>query len=238
MVENSPSPLETAKISEMDRETPFDLTLPESADTLRLSTTSYVVLGMVAIRGSSTTYEIQRALERTLGWFWAFTQTSLYNESSRLAELGLLTVDVEHTGRHRKLYTIAPEGLRLVQEWLRTAPDGPMEIRDLAQVKLFFSELTSPEDVVALAHSEVAFYTERIEHLRTLEAAFHGRTELASRVAPIGHGIGIYQAAVAFWENIAANPPLPTEPAVEEEKGQRKRRLRRPLSPTRTVPDK
>jgi PadR family transcriptional regulator AphA len=195
-----------------------ELHVPAETDPLRLSTTSYVVLGMVAIRGPSTTYEIQRALNRTLGWFWGFTQTSLYNESSRLADLGLLSLEVEATGRHRKLYTIAPEGLRLVRGWLRTAPDGPMEIRDLAQVKLFFSELTTPEDIVALANSEVAFYTERIERLRMIEATFRGRSELASRLAPIGHGIGIYEAAIAFWTDIAANPPLsPPPPVIQDE---------------------
>jgi DNA-binding PadR family transcriptional regulator len=186
----------------------LELHVPEEPDSVRLSPTSYVVLGMVAIRGPSTTYEIQRALNRTLGWFWGFTQTSLYNESSRLAEMGLLTLEVEPTGRHRKLYTITDEGLRLVREWLRTAPTGPMEIRDLAQVKLFFSELTTREDVIALANSEIAFYTERIERLRAIENAFRGRSELASRLAPIGHGLGIYEAAIGFWKGIAADPPL------------------------------
>ncbi len=75
----------------------------------RLTTTSYVVLGMVAVRGPSTSYDLKRAVNHSVGYFWPFPHAQLYSEPKRLVELGLLELDVEPTGRRRQTYTITPE---------------------------------------------------------------------------------------------------------------------------------
>ena len=57
---------------------------------MRLSTTSYLVLGMIALRGPSTPYDLKRAVSRSVGYFWHFPHAQLYSEPDRLADAGLL----------------------------------------------------------------------------------------------------------------------------------------------------
>src|SRR5688572_20466911 len=65
----------------------------------RLGPTSYLVLGIVALRGPSTPYDLKRFVQLTVGNFWPFPHTQLYAEPARLAEAGLLEETREETGR-------------------------------------------------------------------------------------------------------------------------------------------
>ncbi len=78
--------------------------------TVRLGPTSYVVLGSIALRGSSTSCDLKRFAELTLGHFWSFAHSQLYAEPDRLARAGLLSEDREQDGRRRCTYTITPVG--------------------------------------------------------------------------------------------------------------------------------
>ena len=62
---------------------------------LRLTTTSYVVLGMIALHGHCTPYALKRAVGESVGLFWHFPHAQLYAEPDRLADLGLLARSVE-----------------------------------------------------------------------------------------------------------------------------------------------
>ena len=65
----------------------------------RLSTTSYVVLGMIGLRGPSTPDELKRGIGRSVGYFWPFPHAQLYAELERLERLELLAVESEDGGR-------------------------------------------------------------------------------------------------------------------------------------------
>ena len=78
--------------------------------TVRLGPTSYVVLGSIAVRGPSTSYDLKRFVELTLGHFWSFPHSQLYAEPDRLARGGLLTEEREQGGRRRRTYAITPDG--------------------------------------------------------------------------------------------------------------------------------
>src|SRR6185503_8111564 len=112
-----------------------------TVSSLRLGTTSYVVLGSVALRGPSTSYDLKRFVEVTLGHFWSFPHSQLYAEPDRLARAGLLTERREEGGRRRRTYTITAEGRDALEAWLREPSSGGSELRDLGMLKLFFSEL-------------------------------------------------------------------------------------------------
>ena len=50
----------------------------------RLSITSYVVLGMIGLRGPSTPYDLKRGIGHSVGYFWPFPHAQLYAEPERL----------------------------------------------------------------------------------------------------------------------------------------------------------
>jgi PadR family transcriptional regulator, regulatory protein AphA len=184
----------------------------ETGNAIRMSPISYVVLGLIGLRGPSTPYELKRAVDRSINYFWPFPHSQLYSEPERLAAAGLLSQELEVGGRHRKIYSLADEGRRILEAWLRAWPGEIFEMRDMAVMQLFFSEFMSTEDLVSLAKDQVRLYQERLEVYKTIaddRGAFPGRER---RMAPLNLGVRLVQASIDFWADIAENPP-PAPPA-------------------------
>ena len=166
----------------------------------RLGPTSYLVLGIVALRGPATPYDLKRFVQLTVGNFWPFPHTQLYAEPARLAEAGLLEETREETGRRRRHYTITTAGSRRLAEWLSDPVRSPTEYRDLGLLKFFFSELAQPGDVLALAHEQAAAQRAQEAHYESLIARFGGRPDLAFRVRTAELGVRLARTAAEFWE--------------------------------------
>ena len=99
---------------------------------IRLGPVSYLVLGITALRGPSTPYDLKRFVQLSIGHFWPFPHTQLYAEPARLAEAGLLDETREQDGRRRRHYTITDAGReRLDGVARRAGHDSANEIRDL-----------------------------------------------------------------------------------------------------------
>jgi PadR family transcriptional regulator, regulatory protein AphA len=130
---------------------------------VRLSTTSYVVLGLVEMCQPATPYDIKRAAEASTANFWTVAHTQLYGECSRLAREGLLHEEQEQTGRRRKLYRLTEVGRAALDAW-RAEPVGEdFELRDPGLLKLFFGADPKPlaQAQLALHEQQLAIYRER-----------------------------------------------------------------------------
>ncbi|MFG2888020.1 PadR family transcriptional regulator [Streptomyces sp. NPDC048248] len=172
--------------------------------TLRLSTTSYVVLGMVAMRGPSTPYDLKRAIGRSVGYFWNFPHAQLYSEPKRLEEAGLLELHEEDTGRRRKIYTITETGQAALRDWLAEPVKEHFELRDVAEIKLFFNELAGPEDVARLAREQVEQHERRIAEYEEMQRRYGQIEEVAGRMITLELGLGMEYAALEFWRKVQA----------------------------------
>jgi DNA-binding MarR family transcriptional regulator len=133
-----------------------------------------------------------------------------------LAAAGLLSVESEEHGRRRLSYRLTDAGQRLLRDWLAEPTAESMEIRDMAELKLFCAELGRPEDVVALARQQVASYRQRLASLDEVERRFADRSDLAVRMAPTRLARRVYEVAVDFWRAIAERPPLAQAVATDE----------------------
>lgn len=171
-----------------------------------LSAISHALLGMLCLRGPSTAYDLKRAMGRLSGEFFSVGHTQHYAETARLEEMGLLRSQQEDTGRRRRVYTITPEGRAEVAAWLGSPAGESMQIRDVAQLKLFFGELATRADLVRLAEEQVRLYRARLEQLEWMEAEFGGRTDLGYRIASLELGRAVYRAGVEFWSGVADDP--------------------------------
>lgn len=176
--------------------------------TLRLSSTSYLVLGLIGLRGPSTPYELKRAVETSgLVNFWPFPHSQLYDEPERLAGAGLLSEEREEDGRRRRVYHLTDEGRLALAEWTRQ-PELGFQLRDVASLKLFFSELgATSADVAGIAAQQEAFHRERLGRFEAMLAQYADRPERARRVMPLRLGIAITRTAVEFWADVALNAP-------------------------------
>jgi PadR family transcriptional regulator, regulatory protein AphA len=134
-----------------------------TVSSVRLSTTSYVVLGLVEMRQPATPYDIKRTAELSTANFWTVAHTQLYSECSRLAREGLLHEEQERTGRRRKVYRLTDAGRAALDAW-RAEPVGEdLELRDPGILKLFFGADPKPlaEAQLALHEQQLATYRER-----------------------------------------------------------------------------
>src|SRR5689334_23788859 len=90
---------------------------PVDRERLRLTPTSYLVLGLLAREGPSTPYELKQHVKATLGNFWSFPHTLLYSEPPRLGALGLVTEARETEGRRRRVFSITSAGTSALDAW-------------------------------------------------------------------------------------------------------------------------
>lgn len=180
-----------------------------SGEPLRLGPVSCLVLGLIGLRGPSTPYELKRAVERSVSYFWPFPHSQLYGEPDRLTNAGLLSREDEEGGRRRKRYALTEMGRRALAEWLEEPPDDIYEMRDMAVLQLFFSEFMSEEQLARLAQKQADLYRERLVIYAAIESGYAGRMARNRRMASLQLGIRMAETCRDFWDEIAKQPPKP-----------------------------
>jgi PadR family transcriptional regulator, regulatory protein AphA len=167
-----------------------------------LTTTSYGVLSVLAIRDHST-YELTRQMRLSLHFLWPRAESNVYAEPKRLVAAGLAEARTEWNGsRKRTIYSITDAGRAALAEWL-AAPSARQRYESEAVLKVFFAENGTRADllasiravredaVAALAHFQRA--TDPYER----DAGQHPqRFALSALVARL---LGEQQAATARW---------------------------------------
>src|SRR6516165_7193103 len=94
-------------------------------DPRTLPTTSYAVLGLLALR-DWTGYELAHQFQRSLSYCWPKAESVLYEEPRRLARAGLAEIHVERRGgRARNRYRITTRGRMALGQWLSAASALP-----------------------------------------------------------------------------------------------------------------
>jgi DNA-binding PadR family transcriptional regulator len=112
-------------------------TAPSQAE-IRLTGTSYAVLGLVQYLGQATPYELKRTIEASIDNFWPVPHTTFYAEPERLTRAGYLVEHRERGGRRRKFYEITDRGRVALREWVSDEEVSPPQLRDEGTLKVFF----------------------------------------------------------------------------------------------------
>jgi DNA-binding PadR family transcriptional regulator len=172
-----------------------------------LTTTSYLVLGLVAHLGSATSYALKRAVAGTIGGFWSVPHSQLYAEPARLAGLGLLAEDKETGGRRRRTYALTPAGREALDRWFREPFDAGTELRDPALLRLYFGAQAGPEGVSELAHRAAAVHRRQLAAFEALIADPPPRTDL-HQLSILALAARYEVEAIAFWDAVAVDPDL------------------------------
>ena len=168
----------------------------------KLNATSYVVLGMLSYR-SATSYDLKQWVANTIGNFWAFAHSQLYDEPARLVADGLVSETVEAGGRRRRTYEILPAGREAFQEWLATPTTEQTEVRDLGVLKLFFASFSEPVDLLRMARDR------HESHRARADSYTEQREEIADyadrwQVKTIELGIRYERCVEEFWADFIA----------------------------------
>jgi DNA-binding PadR family transcriptional regulator len=135
----------------------------------KLTTTSYVILGLLALRRWST-YELAQQMRRSIHYYWPRAESHIYEEPKKLAALGLAVASHEQTGRRsRTVYAITDDGVAALRTWLADPGKGPVvEFEGL--VKVLFAEQAGKEELVATLAAIRADVAARRQHHAELAA--------------------------------------------------------------------
>lgn len=149
----------------------------------RLTTTSYAVLGLLAVK-PWTTHELVRQVDRTLRRFWPRAESKLYEEPKKLVAHGYARATDDSVGRRRRTrYAITAAGRRALAAWLAEPGDGPvLECEQL--VKIHFADSGSKADVVANLEAARTWVLEQNrENLAAARAYLAGEGPFPERAA-------------------------------------------------------
>jgi DNA-binding PadR family transcriptional regulator len=166
--------------------------------TIRLSPTSYVVLGLVDLLGTASPYDLKRAAAAGVGYFWSLPHTQLYSEPARLAEAGLLDERREKSGRRRRLYSLTDAGREALEEWRGSPTTDLYEIRDAGLLQLFLGG-----DPAKLAESQLAAHRENLRHLEALRDGADPADVPEGVCLALEAGIGHAREYVRFWTRVS-----------------------------------
>jgi DNA-binding PadR family transcriptional regulator len=166
---------------------------------VRLTPTSYIVLGLLQWAGESTPYRLKQLVAGSVGYFWTLQHAQLYTEPERLANGGYVTETREEGGRRRKLYSITPKGTRALDDWRTETTSALAELREPALLKLFFGA-----DPAALAAAQLPANRARLAEYEGIRVAMPSDVPPGPRTA-LELGIRVERETIAFWEELAAD---------------------------------
>ncbi len=169
----------------------------QASSELRLTPTSYVVLGLIETMEPATAYDLKLAARQGVSSFWSLPHTQLYSECARLAGAGLLTDERETGGRRRRLYRISGAGVEALEAWRSDTSATDWELRDAGILKLFFAA-----DPGALAATQLETHRERLAEYEAIAAAVPEMPR-GMRLA-LACGLGHEREYIRFWEALAA----------------------------------
>lgn len=163
---------------------------------IRLTDTSYAVLGLLDSCGPATPYQLKQIAQDSIFHFWAIPHTQLYTECARLAEAGLLDERREETGRRRHVYRLSASGRKALGEW-RADPRAELyELRDPGLLKLFCGSAPA-----AVAEAQLANHQRRLSRYNELLTDELPEGQRLSLEAGIGHE----REYIRFWTRLTRN---------------------------------
>lgn len=121
---------------------------------VKLKAPSYLMLGMVRL-GARSGYAIKKATDRSTRGFWPTSLAQVYPELGRLERAGLLRRSEDPRGaRQRSVYEVTEQGEAALSNWLRSAREAPLQLRDEGLLKLFFADALPREDQLTLVRRQ------------------------------------------------------------------------------------
>jgi DNA-binding PadR family transcriptional regulator len=162
--------------------------------TMRLTDTSYAVLGLLDLFEPATPYQLKQVAQVSIFHFWTIPHTQLYTECGRLAEAGLLDERREEGGRRRRVYRLSAAGRKALRDWRADPETDLYELRDPGLLKLFCGA-----DPATLAEGQLERHERRLhayeEILDQADVAEGVRLSLEA-------GIGHEREYVRFWSRL------------------------------------
>jgi DNA-binding PadR family transcriptional regulator len=161
-----------------------------------MSTTSFIVLGLVEQLEPATPYDLKLVAQLSVVNFWPLSHTQLYVECDRLADVGYLDEQREEHGRRRRLFRLTDAGRAALRAWQAEPVIDATTISDASLLKLFLGG-----DPAAIARQQLPPHRAALEEYEEL-AGENGPDMADGPRRALRAGIDIERAYVRFWESM------------------------------------
>lgn len=187
-----------------------------------LTTTSYAVLSVLALREHST-YELTHQMRISLHYLWPRAESNVYAEPKRLVAAGLAEAREEWKGRRRRtIYSITDEGRAALAKWLQS-PSARQRYESEALLKVLFAENGTRDDLLASIRAIREDALAGIEHWLGIADRYEAREgQYPERFALSGLAARLLaeqQVATARWaawaEQVVSSWDSPSGPDAE-----------------------
>jgi DNA-binding PadR family transcriptional regulator len=170
--------------------------------------TTYALLGLVDKVPGASGYELVAVAGRSFAHFWPISQTLLYRELDRLANLGWVAATrVEQLHAPSKwTYRTTTAGRAALADWLATPTPATGSFRSGVLLRFFFSYRMHPDQVRSLlAEYRSALQTQQEEFVAIMDklAAVSTPTARAGRLTAL-HGLRTIEARLQWVEEVEA----------------------------------
>ena len=171
----------------------------------RLTTSSYLVLGIIDKLGEASAYDVKVEAGRTVAPFWQVPHAQVYAQCDRLLQAGLLSQVRQESGRNRRVLSLTDEGRAALQQWLADPEFVPVEARERGILKLWFG-----------GRPDVLAPTQLDEHVRTLGEYEELAESVGELLTPgqreaLEFGIRYERMMVDFWQWVGRRGERTTE---------------------------
>jgi PadR family transcriptional regulator, regulatory protein AphA len=176
--------------------------------TAKAPDTTYAVLGLIDKVPGASGYELVAVAGRSFAHFWPISQTLLYRELDRLANLGWVAATrVEQLHAPSKwTYRITTAGRQALADWLATPTPTTGSFRSGVLLRFFFSYRLHPDQVRSLlADYRSALQTQQEKFVAVMDklAAVSTPTARVGRLTAL-HGLRTAEARLQWVEEVEA----------------------------------
>jgi DNA-binding PadR family transcriptional regulator len=197
---------ESARYSTVDGEERNLLAAPPAAETL--TTTEAALLGLLNVRARSG-YDLSKAVERGVGFFWAPARSGIYAVLPKLLSKGYVRRRETPGGRQKQIYCITEKGKEALRAWLEDGRIDYGPARNPFLVKLFFAAEARPEVVIELVQARKSDAERKLAALHAIEADVRAEQRHREGAGYFSYftlrwGLAYYEALVAWAEETLA----------------------------------
>lgn len=149
------------------------------------------LLGLLNYK-AMTGYELSKAFDDSLSFFWKAQTSQIYRELNRMEEKGWLTskIQLQTEKPNKRIYSITAKGKATLKSWLSEAlPPEFLPAKNEILIRLFFLAQNPAKDNVKKLQAVISSYESQL-------ASIQASTEIIASYSPLAKG----EDDPLYWE--------------------------------------
>lgn len=173
------------------------------------------ILGLLMALGPQTLYSLNRQFQAGPSLFYSASFGGLQSALRGLVAAGHVTVaEVTAGGRHKRIHTITDDGVAAFHAWIRSPPEGDLEVAALTRV-FHLGLIKEATERRAILAGIIEAIEGELAVLQHLEEALADETKsippgyrevLRYQVATLDYGVTAHRMGLAWFRALADAP--------------------------------